>query len=165
MIHQETARMLVEQINKELYSGYLYMGIANYYEEKNLSGFARWYMLQAAEEYGHAMKIRDYLIDAGQRVTLGAIAEPDGGFKDIGEPLYAGLKHEQHITASIYSIYEKALELNDHQTAEFLKWFIKEQGEEETNAQGLIDKFELFGGPSGRGLGMFDRELGKRKED
>lgn len=165
MIHQETARMLVEQINKELYSGYLYMEFANYYEEQNFPGFARWYMLQASEEYEHAMKIRDFLIEAGQRVTLGAIAEPDKAIKEIGDPLYAGLKHEQYITASIYAIYEKALELHDHLTAEFLKWFIKEQGEEETNAQELIDKFELIGGSSGRGLGMLDKELGKREED
>lgn len=109
------------------------------------------------------LKIRDFLINAGQRVTLGAIDEPDKSVKDIGDPLHAGLKHEQHITASIYKIYEKALELHDHLTAEFLKWFIKEQGEEETNAQELIDKFELIGGSSGRGLHMLDRELTKRE--
>ena len=165
MIKNEIAEMLVEKINKELHSGYLYMEFANFYEEKKFSGFAHWYMVQAGEEYEHAMKIRDFLIEAGQRVSLTAIEEPDKSFRDIGDPLYAGLKHEQYITSSIYQIYEKALGLNDHLTAEFLKWFIQEQGEEETNAQDLIDRFERIGGTTGRGLHMLDRELSKRQDD
>ncbi len=165
MIKNEIAKMLVEQINKELHSGYLYMEFANFYEEKNFSGFAHWYMVQAGEEYEHAMKIRNFLIEAGQRVTLSAIEEPDKSFREIGDPLYAGLKHEQYITASIYQIYEKALDMHDHLTAEFLKWFIQEQGEEETNAQNLIDRFERIGGKTGRGLHMLDMELSKREDD
>ena len=165
MIKNEIATMLVEQINKELHSGYLYMEFANFYEEKNFSGFAHWYMVQAGEEYEHAMKIRNFLIEAGQRVTLSAIEEPDKSFREIGDPLYAGLKHEQYITASIYQIYEKALDMHDHLTAEFLKWFIQEQGEEETNAQNLIDRFERIGGKTGRGLHMLDMELSKREDD
>ena len=165
MIKNEIAKMLVEQINKELHSGYLYMEFANFYEEKNFSGFAHWYMVQAGEEHEHAMKIRNFLIEAGQRVTLSAIEEPDKSFREIGDPLYAGLKHEQYITASIYQIYEKALDMHDHLTAEFLKWFIQEQGEEETNAQNLIDRFERIGGKTGRGLHMLDMELSKREDD
>ncbi len=161
MIKKETASMLVKQINKELHSGYLYMEFANYYEEKNLPGFAHWYVKQAGEEYEHAMKIRHFLIEAGERVTLDAIAEPAKNFSDAKAPLLAGLKHEQYITASINEIYEKALELKDHLTADFLRWFIKEQGEEETNAQQLIDKYEMVGG-TGTALYLLDRELGQR---
>lgn len=165
MINDEIAKMLVEQINKELYSGYLYMEFANFYEEKKLPGFAHWFMVQAVEEYEHGMKIRDFLIAAGRKVTLSAIDEPDNSSNKIGDPLYASLKHEQYITFSIYEIYEKALSVKDHLTAGFLNWFIKEQGEEEANAQELIKKFELIDGASGRGLHMLDRELVNRKND
>ncbi len=161
MIKKETAALLVKQINKELYSGYLYMEFANYYEEKNLPGFAHWYVKQAGEEYEHAMKIRHFLIEAGEKVTLDAIAKPEKDFADTKAPLLAGLKHEQYITASINAIYEKALELKDHLTAEFLRWFIKEQGEEETNAQLLIDKYEMVGG-TGTAIYLLDKELGQR---
>ena len=162
MIKKETAKLLVKQINKELHSGYLYMEFANYFEEKNLPGFANWYVKQAGEEYGHAMKIRHFLIEAGERVTLDAIAEPDKEFKDTKAPLTAGLKHEQYITTSINEIYEKAVEVKDHLTAEFLRWFIKEQGEEETNAQDLLNKYEMVGG-SPQGLYLLDKELARRE--
>jgi ferritin len=162
MIKKETASMLVKQINKELHSGYLYMEFANYYEEKNLPGFAHWYVKQAGEEYEHAMKIRHFLIDAGEKVTLDAIAKPAKDFSDTKAPLLAGLKHEQYITASINEIYEKALEVKDHLTADFLRWFIKEQGEEETNAQQLIDKYEMVGG-TGTAIYLLDKELGHRE--
>ena len=46
--------LLNDQINKELYSAYLYMDFANYYEEEGLAGFANWYMIQAQEERDHA---------------------------------------------------------------------------------------------------------------
>ncbi|MDD2561151.1 MAG: ferritin [Eubacteriales bacterium] len=162
MIHQETAIMLVEQINKELYSGYLYMAFANFYEGRKLSGFAHWYMVQAAEEYQHAMKIRSFLIRSGHPVALGAIEKPNTSLNDCGDPLHAALKHEQYITASIETIYGKALEVKDHLTVEFLDWFIMEQAEEEASAQKLIDRFELIGCETGRGLRMLDRELSQR---
>jgi len=164
MIKKEIAKMLNEQINKELHSGYLYLEFANYYEDESLPGFAHWYIIQANEEFEHAMRIRTFLIDAGERVTLTQLAGPDLNFADAKAPLLAGLEHEQYITRSIYDIYEKALELKDHLTANFLQWFIEEQGEEETNAQQLIDKFDLCGG-SGSALYLLDKELSGREDD
>ncbi|MGI6694883.1 MAG: ferritin [Christensenellales bacterium] len=159
MINKEIAKMLNEQINLELHSGYLYMEFANYYEDNNLPGFAHWYMVQAAEEHEHAMKIRKFLIDAGHRVSFKKIDGPDVNFKSPKDPLVEGLKHEQFITRSIYDIYEKALELKDYLSVEFLRWFVEEQGEEETNAQGNIDKFELCGNATF----MLDKEMGVRE--
>ena len=161
MIKQEVAQMLNKQINKELHSGYLYMEFANYYESRNLTGFANWYVKQAGEEYEHAMKIRKFLIDANVDVHFSQLDDVSKNFTNDGTPLQEGLKHEQYITASIYEIYEKARELNDHLSAEFLVWFIREQCEEETNAQYLIDRYEMTGG-AGPGLFMLNRELGER---
>jgi len=163
MIKKEIAEMLIKQINLELHSGYIYMEFANYYEEKNLPGFAHWYMVQAKEELGHAMRIRTFLIDAGVKVTYSPIADTEKDFKDVKAPLLSGLKHEQYITASINKIYEKALELKDHLSANFLQWFIEEQGEEETNAQNNIDKIELVGS-SGSALYLLDKEMGRRED-
>ena len=35
--------ILNEQINAELYSAYLYLTFADYYEDRGLKGFANWY--------------------------------------------------------------------------------------------------------------------------
>jgi ferritin len=162
MIKKEIAKMLNDQINLELHSGYLYLEFANYYEEKSLSGFAHWFNAQAVEEYEHAMKIREFLNDCGVRVTFSPIGDTIKEFDDIKGPLHEALKHEQFVTKSIYKIYEKALELNDHLTANFLQWFIEEQGEEETTAQLNIDKAKLVG-TGGPALYMLDKEMGRRE--
>ncbi|MFA6736323.1 MAG: ferritin-like domain-containing protein, partial [Saccharofermentanales bacterium] len=57
--------------------------------------------------------------------------------------------------------YAEALTQKDFRTVQFLDWFVKEQGEEEKNADELIQNFRLFG-KDGKGLFMLDRELGAR---
>lgn len=164
MIHKDTAKMLLEQINLELHSAYIYLEFANWYEDNNLPGFAHWYTVQAHEEYEHATKIRSFLLDAGVKVVFKPIGDTVKDFKDAKGPLLEGLKHEQLITASINKIYEKALSVKDHLSAEMLRWFITEQGEEETNAQLNIDKYDMVGGTNA-GLYLLDKEMGGRVAD
>ena len=73
----------------------------------------------------------------------------------------AGLEHEEYVTSLINDIYAAAYEVKDFRTMQFLDWFVKEQGEEETNANDLISKMELFGGDP-KGLYMLNQELGAR---
>ena len=71
------------------------------------------------------------------------------------------MKHEQYVTSLIHTIYDAAYSIKDFRTMQFLDWFVKEQGEEETNADGLIKKFELFGDDP-KSLYMLDNELAAR---
>ena len=153
--------LLNEQINKELYSAYLYLDMANFYSAKGLDGFANWYEIQAKEEQDHAMLIYKYLHNNSQDVTLEAIAKPDKTFETLSDPLTAAHAHEQYVTSLINGIYDAALEAKDHRTVQFLDWFVKEQGEEEVNSSGMITKMELFGGDA-KGLYMLNSELAGR---
>ena len=85
--------LLNDQINKELYSSYLYLSFADYYEEEGLEGFANWYEIQAKEERDHALIFRNYLHENGEKITLTAIAEPACAFEDYLAPLTAALTH------------------------------------------------------------------------
>ena len=161
MLNENVKRLLNEQINKELYSAYLYLDFSNYYEAEGLSGFANWYMVQAQEERDHAMLFFKYLQNNNEKITLEAIDKPDKTFEDTMDPLKAGLEHEQYVTSLINNIYSAAYEVKDFRTMQFLDWFIKEQGEEETNANDLISKMELFGSDS-KGLYMLNAELQTR---
>lgn len=158
MLNEKIAKLVNEQVNKELYSGYLYLDFANYYEAEGLDGFAHWYEVQAQEERDHAMMMRRYLIDNGIRVTFDAIAKPDKKFADLIAPLKAGYEHEQYVTSLINNIYAEAFAIKDFKTMQFLDWFIKEQGEEEKNAEDMIKKFELFGHDA-KGLYALNQEL------
>ena len=158
---KKVSRLLNEQINKELYSAYLYLDMANFYSAKGLDGFANWYEIQAKEEQDHAMLIYKYLHNNDQTVTLGAIAKPDKEFKELMDPLKAAHAHEQYVTSLINTIYDAAQEVKDHRTVQFLDWFIKEQGEEEMNSSGMITKMELFGSDA-KALYMLNSELAAR---
>ncbi len=153
--------LLNDQINKELYSAYLYMSFADYYEDEGLSGFANWYMVQAAEERDHALKIRDYLHDNNCKITLGEIAAPGKTFNAHIEPLEAALEHERYVTSLINNIYAAAASVNDFRTMKFLDWFIEEQGEEETTAEDMITKMKLFGSDA-KALYDLDQEYAAR---
>ena len=153
--------LLNEQIQKELYSAYLYLDFSGYYEDEGLAGFANWFYVQAQEEMDHAMLMRTYLLNNDQKVKLLPVDAPKGGYKSFAEPLDESLAHEKYVTASISAIYDAALQAKDFRAVEFLNWFIKEQGEEEKNASDLIERFALFGSDA-KGLYSLDQELATR---
>ena len=161
MINEKVAKLLNEQINKEFYSAYLYLDMANYYTDKGLDGFANWFKVQAQEERDHALLFTQYMQNNQVKVTLGAINAPDIIFDNFGSPLNEAFKHEQYVTASINNIYDAAHQIKDYRTMQFLDWFIMEQGEEEKNADDLITKYKLFGADA-KGLYMLNTELGSR---
>ena len=161
MMNQKVRDLLNQQINKEFYSAYLYLDFSNYFEDQGLDGFANWYMIQAQEERDHAMLFYQYLQNENQKVTLDAIAKPDKVFSCHMDVLKAGLEHEEYVTSLINDIYAAAYEVKDFRTMQFLDWFVKEQGEEETNANDLITKMELFGSDP-KSLYMLNQELAAR---
>ena len=158
---QKVAYLLNDQINKEFYSAYLYLDMANFYTRKGLDGFANWYEIQAKEEQDHAMLMYQYLHNNDVEVTLETIAKPDKAFSTLMDPLKVGLEHEKYVTSLINNIYSAAVAVNDFRTTQFLDWFIKEQGEEEKNSTDLITKMELFGDDA-RSLYMLNSELAGR---
>ena len=161
MMNAKVHELLNQQINKEFYSAYLYLDFSNYFEDAGLDGFANWYKIQAQEERDHAMLFYQYLQNENQKVTLEAIAKPNKTITCHMDVLKAGLDHEEYVTSLINDIYAAAYEVKDFRTMQFLDWFVKEQGEEETNANDLITKMELFGSDP-KSLYMLNQELAAR---
>ena len=161
MMNEKVHELLNQQINKEFYSAYLYLEFSNYFNARGLDGFANWYLIQAQEERDHAMLFYQYLQNENQKVTLEAIDKPEKEIKTDMDVLRAGLAHEEYVTSLINDIYSAAHEVKDFRTMQFLDWFVKEQGEEETNANDLITKMELFGSDP-KSLYMLNQELAAR---
>ena len=160
-MNEKVRELLNAQINKELYSAYLYLEFSNYFDDRGLDGFANWYMIQAQEERDHAMLFYQYLKNENQKVTLEAVAKPEKAITCDMDVLKAGLEHEEYVTSLINDIYAAAYDVKDFRTMQFLDWFVKEQGEEETNANDLITKMELFGSDP-KSLYMLNQELAAR---
>lgn len=162
MISDAINEILNEQINKEFYSGYLYLSMSAYLKELGLYGFASWTKLQAKEEVEHGLKIFDYLINCESFVTLKQIRTPEFEFNGISSIFNHIYEHEKCITNAIKTIVQKAGEENDITTLNFMDWFIEEQIEEERAVKNIIKRLELFGDDK-VALHLMDKELGERK--
>ena len=138
MISETMAARLNQQVNFEFYSWYLYLAMAYAFEDMNLPIFAKWFHLQADEEREHAMKIAQYLLDQGAKVTLTAIAEPKRDYQSAQEIVEAALEHEKTVTAQVNEIVDLAIKENDHATRQFIDWFVEEQVEEVKSATELV---------------------------
>jgi ferritin len=161
MISNTINEILNEQINKEFYSGYLYLSMSAYLKELGLNGFSSWTKIQAKEEVEHGLKIFDYLINCNSFITLKQIKTPEFEFQGILSIFEKIYEHEKSITNSIMSVAKKAEEECDRTTLNFIDWFIEEQLDEEENVKNIIKRLELFG-DNKVALYLMDKELGER---
>ena len=161
MLSERMQEALNGQLNAELYSSYLYLSMAAYFQDLSLGGFANWMRVQAQEEDMHGMKFYDFIHERGGRVVLKPIDGPPTEWDSPLAAFEAVLEHEQKVTGLINDLVELALAEHDHATNIFHQWFVTEQVEEEDSANEVIQKIKLVGEAHG-GLFMLDRELGQR---
>lgn len=161
MLKSTIEAALNRQLNRELYSSYLYLAMSAYYDATNLPGFGTWLRVQAKEELAHAMKIYDYISDAGGRPALEAIEAPPREWNAPSAAFTEVLAHEQAVTGMISDLMNLAIAEKDHATAAFLQWFVTEQVEEEKNAGDILAQVEALGDTLGH-LFWLDHHLGKR---
>ncbi|HAO20503.1 MAG TPA: ferritin [Desulfobacteraceae bacterium] len=161
MLSEKMVQSLNEQINREMYSAYLYMSMSSYSSFIGLKGFANWFMVQYHEEMLHAMKIYEYIQRQGGQPILKALSAPPEAFKSMLDMFEQTLTHEQFITRSINDLTELAIAEKDHATQIFLQWYITEQIEEENNDNDIIAQLKLIKNNT-QGLMMLDRELSAR---
>ncbi|ABS61228.1 ferritin [Fervidobacterium nodosum] len=161
MISEKVLKALNEQVGKEIFSSYLYLSMATYFDSIDLLGFGKWMKVQAREELGHAMKIYEFIYERGGRVELPAIEKPQSNWESPLKAFEAAYNHERFITESINKIYSLAKEENDYATQEFLNWFVKEQVEEEAQTELILKKLQKLQ-DSPTALYMLDKEVGSR---
>ncbi len=161
MISKKIEKAINDQINAEMWSAYLYLSMAAYFTDINLSGFANWMKVQYNEEVSHAMKFFDYLTERGGRVELQPIAEVPTTWESPNKAIEETLKHEQHVTALIHNLMDMAIEEKDHATASLLQWYVDEQVEEEASAEELLNKLEMVQ-EHRPALFFMDKELASR---
>lgn len=162
MISKTIETALSRQVNRELYSAYLYLAMSSYFETVSQKGFAKWMRLQAKEEQMHAMKIYDYVVARGGKVALQDIEAPKGKWTSAGKVFEETYAHEQKVTGMINSLVDLAMKENDHATFEMLQWFVKEQVEEEEHASDILNQITILGDVVGH-LFWLDHQLGKRE--
>jgi len=161
MIKKKIEKAFNEQINAETHSAYLYWSMVAYFESLNLDGFATWMRVQVQEEMLHATKFFQHIADRQGRVVLTALAAPETQWKSPLAAFQAAYKHEGYITGRINKLMDLAQAESDHAAVAFLQWFVTEQVEEESNADGIVQKLKLIGDRP-EALLLLDKELGAR---
>lgn len=154
-------KALNDQLQAEFFSFYLYLSMSAYFTAQHLDGFAHWMRIQAQEEFGHAMKLFDYLNERGATVALAALDAPQREWDSAAAVFGAVLEHERYITGRINELVNLANSVKDHATTVLMHWYVNEQVEEEATADTLFHQVEMMQ-DSPHGLLMLDRELAQR---
>jgi ferritin len=152
---------LNKQVNEELFSSYLYLSMAAYFESVDLTGFAHWMRIQTTEEHEHGLMFFDYINERNGRVLLTKIEGPKTEWKSPLDAFQEAYEHEKHISELIDKLVNHSRELKDNATDEYLQWFVEEQVEEEASAYRIVQQLKLIGNDRA-GLFLLDRELAKR---
>ncbi len=160
-MNEKLLEAVQEQINKELYSSYLYLSMSSWADSQDWSGISKWLLIQSKEEMEHAMILHNNLLERGQRSIFKAIEQPQNEWKNPLEVFEAVYSHEQFITQSINELATIAMECKDHAFYQFIQWFVKEQVEEEASASELLARFKRLDGHPAM-MDTLDIELGKR---
>jgi ferritin len=161
MFNEKIQKAFNDQINAELYSAYLYLSMAAYFQGMNLLGFANWMRCQSQEELLHAMKFYNFIHDRNGEVQLAAIQGPPTEWKSPLNAFEEAYKHEQKVSSLINNLVDLAIQEKDHAANSFLQWFVTEQVEEESSADGVVQQLKLAG-DHGSGIFLLDRELAAR---
>ncbi len=161
MISKKMEKAINEQINAEMYSAYLYLSMAAYFEAENLPGMAGWMRIQTQEETAHALKFFDFINERRGRVVLQAIEQPAKEWKSPLAAFEAAFEHEKLVTGRIDDLVNLAVQEKDHATNAFLQWFVTEQVEEETSVDTIVQMLKM-GEKAPGAMFMIDRELGQR---
>lgn len=161
MLSPKIQDALNAQINAELWSGYLYLSMAMFFENEGHSGLANWFRIQFKEEQAHAEIFMNYVNTRGGRVELKAIDAVPTTWESPLAAFEATLAHEQKVTAMINELYALAEAEHDYATRGRLDWFVSEQVEEEETAQDICTKLKFIGNDA-VALYMLEQELGAR---
>jgi ferritin len=161
MFSQVVQDAINEQINNELSASYSYLAMSTYCERQNFLGCARWLRIQSQEEYGHGLRLLDFLIARDGTVKLKAVPEPAVQFESLASVFELALQQEQQVSKQIDTLYELALKEKAFSALVQLQWFITEQVEEEKTAREIVAKFHLIRDDPASLLDL-DRELGGR---
>ncbi len=162
MISENILKILNRQVNKELYSAYLYLSMSNYFSKIGLCGFASWLISQAEEEKQHAMDFYNFIKLRNSKVELYEIENPPENWNSPKQVFEQALEHEKLVTNSIHNILKDANSEDDFATASFLDKYVHEQVEEEKTFSDILSKIEMLG-DNKMALMMFDNEFAKRK--
>lgn len=163
-LSEDIERLLNEQIQMEAKSSAIYLSMASWCDRGGFQHSAEFFYHQSDEERGHMMKIFRYINEAGGTAISPEIAGLPVDFDSFKSVFDQALEQEIDVTQSINQIVDQCHKHKDHTTANFLRWFLEEQLEEENTARRCLELFDIIG-EEGQGRYLIDKAIGKLNEE
>jgi len=138
-------KALNEQVKNEFEAFYAYYGMANSMDSIGFKGMACWLRKSAKEELNHAYKVNDYILERGKDVKLIPIQPSKEKWNTPKAAFESANKHEISVTANYNNLKKLAESGGDHQTCEFINFFLREQTEEEDKTFEICQKLDKAG--------------------
>ena len=142
MADKSFADALNEQIANEFAASQQYVGAAVFYDSETLPRLAAFFYRQAVEERNHAMIMVQYMLDTDEQVQIPDINSQQTAYDDIVGPVNMALKQEKRVSDEINALFALARENGDYRAEQFLTWFVKEQVEEVSSMNDLLNVVE-----------------------
>jgi ferritin len=145
LLKQTVVDALNRQVVEEFTASLQYVAIGLHFDSETLPELSKFFHLQATEEHGHAMKLLQYISDAGGQAIVPATKEVKNHFETAAEAVQLALKQELKVTEQINHLVDVAAKENDHLTRQFLQWFVTEQLEEVSSMTDLLNVVKRAG--------------------
>lgn len=140
-LRETVEQLLNQQIQMEFVSSSKYLAMAGWCDRNGFDNSAGFFYKQAEEERHHGMKIFRYLCDQGATAYSPELPLVEQEFDSLRTIFEGALDQEIAVTDSINRLIGACRRENDYATEELLKWYVKEQMEEEYIARRCVELF------------------------
>ncbi|QCX38555.1 ferritin [Aureibaculum algae] len=144
-LSEAMVKLLNYRVEQEEYSSRIYLAMSTWLDDKGFVGASKLFKQYSDEEIVHANKARKILLANGLRPVTPALKQPKQDFLSLPDVIQSALAHEQEITRQCYALTKAAHDEGNFMVVELGLWYAKEQAEELSKVQYLLDRLEAFG--------------------
>ena len=145
ILKDEIVDVINKQIKMEAHSSAAYLAMAARCDVEGYDNCAEFFFKQSEEERKHQLRLFHYLTDMECHAISPSIGESQHEFSKLRSVFEKALEMEMAVTDSIHNIMGVCRKSNDIATEEFMRWFVREQIEEEYIARRILELFDVLG--------------------
>ena len=152
---------IFEHLTMERYANIQYFSIYLWFQERDLDGFASFFLNESKGELDHAQKFADYLIARGQTVKLKELPAPIQMWDSIEALISYSFNMEADLTSSLQQLYSISERISDTRTNVFLDPIVEAQTKSEDEFAHILGKVK-FANNQPSAILLIDSDLKKK---
>ena len=150
-----------DHLTMERYANVQYFAIYLWFHERDLDGFASYFLTESKGEMDHAYKFADYLIARGQNVKLNELQAPIQTWNSIEELISYSFNMEADLTSSLQQLYSISERVSDTRSNVFLDPIVEAQTKSEDEFAHILGKVK-FAANQPSAILLIDSDLKKK---